>query len=106
MNITSIEDIKKSINSLEALLNRSRNLINKQGPFPNTESKGFKEWSSNNHSVHLKTAYSQGSILLEVAADHLSAFVSTLQEPIQTIAPWTCARSVLETTSLSIWLLN
>jgi len=54
----------------------------------------------------LVTAYSQGTSLIEVAADHLIALTRTLTEPAQGIAPWTIARAVLETSALSCWLLD
>jgi hypothetical protein len=51
------------------------------------------------------TAYSQGEILIE-AADYVFAVTRTLTEPAQTIAPWACARGALETSSLSMWLMD
>jgi hypothetical protein len=51
-------------------------------------------------------AYIQGHTLLEVAADQMTAFTRTLVEPIQTIAPWTCVRSLLEACAVAAWLLD
>ena len=53
----------------------------------------------------LVTAYSQGGILIEVAADQLMALTKTLTEPAQAIAPWTCVRAIIESCALSSWLL-
>jgi len=55
---------------------------------------------------HLKSAYSQGSLLIEVAADQLAAFVRGVTQPVLTIAPWTNARGVLETAAVGVWLLD
>jgi hypothetical protein len=53
----------------------------------------------------VKTAYAQGSALIEVAADHLVAFIRTTTEPVQTVAPWTCVRATIESGALACWLL-
>lgn len=55
-------------------------------------------------SVH--TLLAQTFILVEVVADQLTAFSKTITEPFETIAPWTCARSLLEAASLACWLLD
>jgi hypothetical protein len=54
----------------------------------------------------LTTAYSQGEILIEVAADHLMAITKLLNEPAQTIAPWSCMRALIESCALGSWLLS
>lgn len=55
-------------------------------------------------SVH--SAHSQASILVEVAADQLTAFVKTVTEPVETVAPYTCARSLLEAAALACSILD
>jgi len=65
-----------------------------------------REMASFPDSEIIRTAYSQGSILVEAAADHLMAFSKTLTEPVETFAPWVCVRSVLETSALAAWLLD
>jgi len=55
---------------------------------------------------HVETAYSQASILIEVAADHLAAFVRAITQPALSISPWTSIRGVLEATAISRWLLD
>ncbi len=52
------------------------------------------------------TAIVHGSYLLEVAADQLMAFVKVCTEPVETIAPWTCVRSMLEACAIGIWLVD
>jgi len=51
-------------------------------------------------------AYSQGQLLVEAAADHLVALTRVIIEPIQTIAPWTLLRGILESSALGVWLLE
>lgn len=55
-------------------------------------------------SVH--TAHSQAWMLLEVAADQLTAFLKTVSEPFETIAPYTCVRALLEAAALASWILD
>ena len=55
-------------------------------------------------SVH--TAHSQAWMLLEVTADQLTAFLKTISEPLETIAPYTCIRSLLEAGALASWILD
>jgi hypothetical protein len=52
------------------------------------------------------TAHCQGSNLIHVAADQLLALTKTLTNPVQTIAPWTCLRTMLESCALAAWLLD
>lgn len=54
----------------------------------------------------LVTAFSQGAMLIEVAGDQLTAFCKTITNPVQTIAPWTCARSEIEAAALGCWLMD
>jgi hypothetical protein len=53
-------------------------------------------------SVH--TVYGQALTLIEIAADQLTAFTKTISAPYETIAPWTCIRSLLEAAALAAWL--
>ncbi len=54
----------------------------------------------------IRTAYSQGSMLIEVAADHLMGFSKTMTEPVEVFAPWVCVRAVLEASALASWFLE
>jgi hypothetical protein len=55
-------------------------------------------------SVH--TAQSQAWILVEVTSDQLTAFIKTVTEPVETVAPYTCVRSLLEGAALACWLFD
>jgi hypothetical protein len=45
-------------------------------------------------------------VLIEVAADQLMAFIKTVSQPAQSIAPWTCTRALIESAALAAWLLD
>ena len=45
-------------------------------------------------------------LLVESGWEHLSAFVRTTAEPVETIACLTCVRSLLEPCALAVWLLD
>jgi hypothetical protein len=73
-------------------------------PMPN--SIGADELSSAENAQSVRTAHSQGTILIQVTADQLSAFIRAITEPALTIAPWTSTRNILEAASISVWLLD
>ena len=88
------------------LHDKTADFLEAQGVKPKTDSPAAKELEAFERPESLLTAYSQGTSLIEVAADHLVAFTRTVTEPAQSIAPWTLARAVLETSALSCWLLD
>lgn len=98
--------ISKSISSVEDFLEQTGKVWAgyEHKPFPN--SIAAKELSSFIRPESIGTAYSQAATLIEVAADYAFALKSTLTEPAQSIAPWTCVRGCLEATSLSMWLFD
>lgn len=99
-------DTENIVSAIENFIDNSIELINKHGFEPKPGSISSEELESFQPPLSLKTAYSQGHAFVEVAFDQLMAFTRTLKEPIQTIAPFTCSRSVLESCSLAVWLLN
>lgn len=80
--------------------------VNDCGLRPLSGSQAAAEQESWGDDVLLKTAFSQGHLLLESAADHMSSVERLLHEPIQTIAPWTCARGTLESAAYGRWLFD
>lgn len=98
--------IAKSITSVEKFLEQTGKVWAgyEHKPFPNSQAS--KELSSFARPESIGTAYSQAATLIEVAADYAFALKSTLTEPAQSIAPWTCVRGCLEATSLSMWLFD
>jgi hypothetical protein len=54
----------------------------------------------------LATAYAQGRMRIQAAANHYHGFARTLQAPVLAIATWANARAVVETSALAAWLLD
>lgn len=98
--------ISKSIRSVEKFLEQTGKIWAgyEHKPFPNSQA--TKELTTFIRPESIGTAYSQAATLIEVAADYAFALKSTLTEPAQTIAPWTCVRGCLEASSLSMWLFD
>ncbi len=92
------------VKALQDFLDQTSLVWNDQGDKPAQNSIAAKEVESFERPISIKTAYSQASFLFEAATDNSSALVKTLTEPIETIAPWGCARVVLETSALATWL--
>jgi hypothetical protein len=76
------------------------------GRKPTPDSQVAAELRSYERPKSLLDAYSQGTMLVEVAGDHMMAFAKTATEPVQTTAPWTCVRSLIESCALAAWLLD
>jgi hypothetical protein len=56
--------------------------------------------------VSVKTALAQANTALEASADHLEALDRLVGEAQYAVAPWTCARGVLEAAAIATWLLD
>ncbi len=102
----SRENALKSIAAVNKFMEETSVLWNQYRHQPIPNSQAAKELAEFSRPESVGTAYSQGIVLIEVAADHVFAVTRTLTEPAQTIAPWACARGVLETSALSLWLLD
>jgi len=76
------------------------------GHSPQPGSKAEREIGTFIRAESVHTAQGQAWILLEVSADQLTAFVKTATDPMETIAPFTCVRSLLEAGALACWLLD
>lgn len=95
-----------AVKMVQQLHDKTGTFFESHGLDPNSNSPATKELQGFKRPESLLTAFRQGDSLIDVAADHLIAFTKTITEPAQSIAPWTIARSVLETSALSSWLLN
>ena len=73
-------------------------------PFPNSQAS--QELKDCSNKELLEIAYYQGVLQHFVSSDHMSALKRTLEPTVLSFAPWTCARVVLETCSLGVWLLD
>jgi hypothetical protein len=54
----------------------------------------------------IRAAYSQGGMLVDVAADHLMGLSKTLTNPVEVFTPWVCGRALLEASALASWFLE
>lgn len=80
--------------------------VNSQGILPSSQSQAHVEEDQFQHPESIRTVVAQINQLIEVAGDHLTAFVKTITEPMETLAPWTCVRAILESAAVAAWLLD
>lgn len=52
------------------------------------------------------TALSTAQFLIDYSSEQLSLFVKSLHEPIESLAAWTCVRSMLESCALAAWMVD
>jgi hypothetical protein len=106
MNVVTRSDIIRMNQALYDLHEKSGHFLNECGYKPSETSIAAIELNTFQEPEHIKTVYAQGDSLIEVAADHLVAFTRTITEPVQTMAPWTCVRAIIESGALASWLLD
>lgn len=94
----------KPVVALQDFLDNTSVIWNTNGNQPALDSQASKELANFVRPESIGTAYSQALMLFEAAADYGFALVKILTEPIEAVAPWSCARSILETSSLATWL--
>ena len=94
----------KPVAALQDFLDQTSVIWNAQGGQPALNSQAALELAGFARPETIGTAYSQALMLFEAAADYSFALVKTLTEPVEAVAPWSCARSVLETSTLATWL--
>ena len=102
----SKDDLARMRDVLAAFRDQLAAFAQAYGPLPRAGSICESELKTFVRQESLHTAHSQTWILMEVIADQLTAFVKTLMEPVETIAPYTCVRSLLEAAALACWLLD
>jgi hypothetical protein len=93
-------------NWLTSFHKQSASFIAAYGGLPAEHSQALKEQSSYANPEKVVSACALGMQLIEFGADHLSAFVKIITEPIEQMSAWTCVRSMLEGCSVSAWLLD
>lgn len=74
---------------------------------PSIESKAITELGDSRYHKAVANAYSQSGMQLLMACDQVMGLSRALTaEPMLTIAPWTCARAILELTAVASWLVD
>lgn len=106
MNQVTRDDVIRMVQAVEKLHDAVGQFSNECGLQPSPNSQAASELNTFQRPESLRTAYSQGNILIEVAADQLIAFTKTVTEPVQTVAPWSCLRAIVESCALATWLLD
>ena len=101
-----LQKIKQMRDALDGILSESASLINASNHEPVKSSVADNELNSFKRPICIKTAQDQSYILLESASDYMSCLIKSLTEPVETIAPWSLTRSILEASALSIWIGN
>ncbi len=99
------EDLIRMISSLSNLHDKTAAFFNERNLEPAPGSKAILELDAFRRES-VQTAYSQGNLLIETSADQLIALYKSLTEPVLTIAPFTSARALLESSALASWLLD
>ncbi len=105
-SMSPAEVLVKMIAAMNRFIDGSAEIINKYENQPVANSIAFKEMNSFADRELVIDVYARASLCFENAADHLMAFSCTLQEPAKTLSPYTCLRSLLESSALVLWLLD
>ena len=100
------EDILKKIAVANQLIDKTGEIVNQYGCEPLDNSIAYREIASFPNCSLVEDVYSRALLCFESAGDHLMAFSCTLQEPAKTLSPYTCLRSLLESSALALWLLD
>ena len=92
--------------TLSAFLNRCGELADANGNVPASTSQATQERTDSQRPESIVSAWSVASLLIENSADHISLFVKSIDEPIESLACWTSIRSMMEPCSIAAWLLD
>jgi len=101
-----VQRINSMRSALGALRDQLSTFVNDAGVEPNSQSQARVELQEFRPPDSVQTAHGQGALLMEVVSDQLTAFLKTITEPVETIAPWTCTRSLLEAAALACWMFD
>jgi hypothetical protein len=101
-----VEYLASMREGLTGFCDEASEFFQSQGMGPKPGSQAVTEQAACDRPESIVTAQSLGLTLLESSSEHVMQFVKTVTEPVQTIACWTCVRSMLESSALSAWLLD
>jgi hypothetical protein len=106
MGKVTVDDVTRMVQALVNLHDKTGRILDGYGHDPSPGSQAADELNEFDNPEFIRVAYAQANMLMEGAADHLTAFVKTVTEPVQTVAPWTCVRAAIECGALASWLLD
>lgn len=103
------DDAVKMIEAVRFLHDETGRFVNTldgDGVLPQEGSRAASEQAEVGGLASMTDIFIQGHFLMEGAADQMIALTRMLVEPVQTIAPWTCVRTLLESCALAAWLFD
>jgi hypothetical protein len=106
MGSVTVDDATRMVQALVSLHSKTGQILDGYGNDPSPGSQAADELNEFDDPEFIRTTYGQANMLMESAADHLTAFIKTVTEPVQTVAPWTCVRAAMECGALASWLLD
>jgi hypothetical protein len=104
MKKPNLEQVQKLRCTLDQLFSESATLFNAIESDPLSGSIADTELREFIRPLSIKTAHDQSYLLIESSADYLSCLIKSITEPVETIAPWSLTRSILESSAMSIWI--
>lgn len=104
--VFTARDILSAKRALEAFHSETGTYVSGNGVLPVDGSPARDEQATFPEAESIRTVHSQATMLIEVAGDQLTAFLKTLEEPCETVAPWVCVRGLLEACALATWLMT
>ena len=102
----SYDEVAESANVLTDLPMEIQRAMAVYGQKPLSGSVAWNELENCSAPQHIEAAHSSGFQSLFVGADHAAALARALTGEWLSYSPWTCARSVLESCSVSSWLFD
>lgn len=101
-----VDYIERMREALVGFYRQAGDFLRSQGPLPTSTSQANQEMATAPRPESITTALGLATQLLEASSEHVTAFVKTVTEPVDTIACWTCVRSMLESSALAAWLMD
>jgi len=102
----TIAEARDALSKLEQMHDAVGQFIDANSNEPLPSCRAEIEGRELSSSAPIESAYAQCGLLIDVSADHLASFIRLVEEPVQTIAPWTCIRVTLETSAIAAWLAD
>ncbi len=105
-SIYSAENIQKMTETARSFIDKSAEIINKYENEPMPGSQAVEEQNSFVEKNLVDDVFMRATLCQESAVDHFMAFLDTVKNPAKSLAPYTCVRSLLESSSIALWLLD
>ncbi|HEX3657108.1 MAG TPA: hypothetical protein VHV55_14950 [Pirellulales bacterium] len=103
VEVKLIEACRKGLGLFHSEVGR---LIRVAGPQPRPDSQAEQEYKTYVRPESISSAWSAAGLLIEFAGDHVTAFIKTITSPVETVAGFTCVRSMLESCAIAAWFAD